>query len=155
VAQERLRALGAAVDQLDGAVAWRFRRNRTDLRVMELLQGQGPLSPSELAAATRLTNAALTAVVDRLVSGGFVQRRPDPADRRRVLVELTDVARHLAEETFAGLFRRVDGVLARYSDDELAVIVDFLTRTREAFLEHVADLLAREARTIRRRHEPR
>ncbi|GEM_PF-5966858 len=47
-------------------------------------------------------------------------------------------------KTFAGLFRRLDGVLARYTDDDLAIIVDFLAGARGAILGHVADLRAED-----------
>jgi DNA-binding MarR family transcriptional regulator len=108
--------------------------------VLELLEARGPLSPSELAAATGLTNAALTAVMDRLEQAGLVARRQDPTDRRRLLVDLTASARRAAGETFAGLFRRLDELLGRYSDAELATIVEFLTGARAALLGHAGEL---------------
>jgi DNA-binding MarR family transcriptional regulator len=46
----------------------------------------------ELAAATGLTTGAITAVIDRLERAGYIRRRPDPADRRKVRLRLEPAA---------------------------------------------------------------
>jgi len=47
-------------------------------------------SPGELAAELELSSGAMTSRLDKLERAGLVRRRPDPADRRGVKVELTD-----------------------------------------------------------------
>src|SRR3569833_1561798 len=47
---------------------------------------EGPQTASAIARHTRLTPAAVTALIDRLEKRGFVRRRPDPDDRRKVMV---------------------------------------------------------------------
>jgi DNA-binding MarR family transcriptional regulator len=47
------------------------------------------LNPTELMRATMLSSGGTTKRLDRLVEAGLVERRPDPADRRGVLVKLT------------------------------------------------------------------
>src|SRR5215212_8376542 len=46
-------------------------------------------SPGELSADLELSSGAMTNRIDRLEARGYVRRRPDPDDRRGVLVELT------------------------------------------------------------------
>jgi DNA-binding MarR family transcriptional regulator len=59
-------------------------------RVKALLQlAQGPLSVSGLAEAVSVDAPYATLIVDTLEDRGLVERHPDPADRRRKLVELT------------------------------------------------------------------
>lgn len=61
--------------------------------VLSALRRQGSpflLAASELAQAGRLTSGAMTNRIDRLEQAGLVRRLPDPQDRRRVLVQLTE-----------------------------------------------------------------
>jgi DNA-binding MarR family transcriptional regulator len=56
-------------------------------------------SPGALASACELSSGAMTNRIDRLEADGLVRRRPDPDDRRGVLVELTEEGRRLRVET--------------------------------------------------------
>ncbi|WP_353951122.1 MarR family transcriptional regulator [Knoellia sp. S7-12] len=47
------------------------------------------LSPGQLIAETLVTSGTMTNRVDRLLTRGFVERQPDPRDRRGVIVRLT------------------------------------------------------------------
>jgi len=47
------------------------------------------LNPTQLMRATMLSSGGMTKRLDRLVDAGLVKRRPDPADRRGILVGLT------------------------------------------------------------------
>ncbi|MCL8208095.1 MAG: MarR family transcriptional regulator [Actinomycetia bacterium] len=53
----------------------------------------GPLMAGDLARATGVSAASMTRLLERLEDRGLVVRAPDPADRRRVLVSLTDRGR--------------------------------------------------------------
>jgi DNA-binding MarR family transcriptional regulator len=58
--------------------------------VLGRLDREGPQSVSELAVAERVRPQSMAQTVSDLEADGFVTRRPDPDDRRRALVELTD-----------------------------------------------------------------
>ena len=60
--------------------------NATDLGSLCLLLLHGPAPAGRLAELTGLTTGAVTGVIDRLETGGFVRREVDPADRRKVIV---------------------------------------------------------------------
>ncbi len=68
------------------------RRNLTlpRRRLLMFLHESGRLRSSELAQRLAVTPRAVTALVDGLVDSGYVERRPDPSDRRATFVELTD-----------------------------------------------------------------
>lgn len=94
--QAAMAALGTAmqhyqrsVQSFDDAVGRALGLGPADLRCLDVLV-DGPHTAGSLARATGLRPAATTALVDRLAERGFVRRSPDPADRRRVVVELTD-----------------------------------------------------------------
>ena len=61
--------------------------------VLGRLDRQGAQSVSDLAAVERVRPQSMAQTVAELESEGLVSRRPDPDDRRRALVELTDQGR--------------------------------------------------------------
>lgn len=61
--------------------------------VLGRLDREGPLSVSDLAVAERMRPQSMAQTVGELEADGQVARRPDPGDRRRALVELTDAGR--------------------------------------------------------------
>lgn len=61
-------------------------------RALRLLHRDGAMRPGELAQRLRIAPRSATEVVDRLAARGLVRRRPDPGDRRALIVELTDAA---------------------------------------------------------------
>jgi DNA-binding MarR family transcriptional regulator len=116
--------------------------NRTDGRCLDLLEHRGRMSAGELARASGLTTGAITAVIDRLERAGYAQRVADPADRRRVLIEPTAKAREAAWELFSPLVELVEPLMARYSDDDLKMLIEFHRLGREVQEQH-AELLRR------------
>ena len=126
-----LRALSTEIDRLDQAAADRYGLNRTDMRALDIISRAGPLAPTDLARQLGFTTGGVTTVLDRLERAGYIRRRPAPGDRRRLLVEATQATAARDAEVFGGLIRQTSDLLAAYTDDQLLVIDDFLTRTRQ------------------------
>lgn len=61
--------------------------------VLGRLDREGPRSVSELATAERIRPQSMAQTVSDLEADGLLSRRPDPEDRRRALVELTESGR--------------------------------------------------------------
>jgi len=59
-------------------------------RILEVLSDEHGRSMGELAELVLMNHPALTKTMDRMVSNGFVHRRADAEDSRRVLVYITD-----------------------------------------------------------------
>ena len=57
------------------------------------------LSPTRLYEAAMISSGGMTDRIDRLERAGFVERRPDPKDRRGKLIALTDAGRRVVDET--------------------------------------------------------
>lgn len=74
------------------------------------------LSPGQLVTQAIVTSGTMTNRVDRLATKGLVQRRPDPDDRRGVLVALTDAGRQRADGALDGLIAREHELLAELGD---------------------------------------
>ena len=108
-----------ATQRHDEAVGARWRLNASERLCLSFLM-RGPQTASAIAAETRLTPAAVTALVDRLAERGFVRRRPDPNDRRKVMVEAGEAAMALVAEAYQPQQRAGVAMLAGYSEAELA-----------------------------------
>jgi DNA-binding MarR family transcriptional regulator len=134
-----------AYDQFEDTVAEYFGVNRRDMRCLEALDRAGRLTATEIARETGLTSGAVTAMLDRLERAGYVRRLRDEADRRRVLVEMTDQARQRAHEIYGPVADQVAD-FDRYTDDELAVIRDFLEWGSGQLISHAARVDAQRRR---------
>ena len=95
--------------------------------------GDGPMSLSRLADAAVRTTGGMTKIVDRLERRRLVERTPDPADRRGVLVGLTVEGRELSEKASDAYGIGRDRILARLSKEERQAIERDLDRLVSAF----------------------
>ena len=83
--------------QLDQALRV-FGLTRGSHNVLQVLGGATePLTPTEVSARLTVTSATVTGLLDTLETRGLARRRPHPADRRSVLVEITDDGRRLLD----------------------------------------------------------
>jgi DNA-binding MarR family transcriptional regulator len=113
----------------------------TDLEALDLLARHGPITPRQLAQLTGLTSGAITGLLDRLERRGYLQREPHPEDRRSVIVRpLTEAAFRDIGPAYMGMQQAMEELFARYSDDELAIVTDFLSRAATITGEQVTNL---------------
>jgi DNA-binding MarR family transcriptional regulator len=145
--QSDLEALGSeiragqrATEVVDDLVAELLGINRSDSRCFDILEERGRISAGELAAASRLTTGAITAVIDRLERAGYARRVPDPSDRRRVLVEITEDARQASWELMGPMVESSRPKIEQYSDEQVALILDWTRFGREVQEQHAERL---------------
>ncbi|GIH77202.1 MarR family winged helix-turn-helix transcriptional regulator [Planobispora longispora] len=84
------------------------------------------LSPGALLRATLVTSGTMTNRIDRLAAAGLVRRRPDPEDRRGVLVSLTEAGLKRVDDAFADLLRREHELLAGLGQREQQALAGLL-----------------------------
>ena len=138
----QIRAMSAQAILLSQAVADRLPVNSTDLECLDLLVLEGPLTAGRLAERSGLTTGAITGVIDRLERAGYARRVADPADRRRVIVEPRPEGVREIAPLYASLVQAMQALYARYSDQELATILDFTARAAAIGQEETARLRA-------------
>ncbi|MEU0564944.1 MarR family transcriptional regulator [Nonomuraea sp. NPDC005983] len=114
--------------------------NATDYYALNLLDLAGPLTSGELSTQTGLTTGATTRLIDRLEKGGHVRRVPDPADRRKVIVETSGQPEDL-DEVLSGTRRRLGELLRSYSQEEVATLFDYFRRAATAYQEATDELI--------------
>ncbi len=94
--QKAIRKLSAQSVLFSTAVSSRLGINSSDLECLDIVNLSGAATAGQLATITGLTTGAITGVIDRLEKAGFVRRRRDPNDRRRVIIEaLPDAEREI------------------------------------------------------------
>ena len=75
------------------------RLSRAGREALAVLEGAaGPLSPTTIAERLIVTTASVTSLLDTLERRGLVERRPDPTDRRKLLVVITDAGVELVDQ---------------------------------------------------------
>lgn len=138
-----VRAGQRATDSVDDLVCQLLGINRTDGKCMDILDHYGRMSAGELAEHSGLSTGAVTSVIDRLERAGYAHRVGDPADRRRVLVELTPEARRKSEELMGGMGERAAAAFPAYTDEQLELLLGFQRLGREIQEQHAAWLRER------------
>lgn len=96
------------------------------------------LTPGALLQQTLVTSGAMTNRLDRLEDAGFVRRRPDPDDRRGVLVRLTPGGKRRVDACLADLLDRERQFLSMLSADDETLLADLLRKMLVGFDRHVA-----------------
>ena len=120
---EEVRRSQNATDRFDSAVAEALGLNRTDMRCLDVVQREGPVTAGHLAEATGLTTGAMTVALDRLERAGY-------ADRRRVLVELTPELNSRAAEFYGEHMALSERLYHRYTLDQLELLLEFVGEGR-------------------------
>ena len=114
----------------------------SDLECLDIVALREDVTAGELALATGLTTGAVTGVLDRLEQAGFVRRERDAKDRRKVRVRLEPGTLAKAMPYYRSLERTMKKLLAAYSDAEIALLLGFFTRAREAMVSEIEKLRA-------------
>ena len=73
--------------------------------------------------------------IDRMQEAGWIERRPDPADRRARRLFLTDKARPILGRIWDVASETQDQVLAALSPDEAEQLIDLLRRVHGALAD--------------------
>ena len=134
-----------ATQKYDEAVGEIYGLSATERLCLSFLW-PGPQTASAIAREIRLTPAAVTALLDRLESRGFVRRKPDPNDRRKVLVEQADAAIKLTNEAYAPLGEEGAKNLAKYSEANLKIFAEVLSDSLALQEEMTRRLLERHGK---------
>lgn len=99
------------------------------------------LTPTTLAEALDTHPATLTNRLERLERDGYVTRAPDPSDRRRLLVALTDKGLRSWESAIEEQARTEEALLAPLSSTERDTMITLLRRVVLAVEENGPPLM--------------
>lgn len=133
--------LAATIVVFEQAVADQLQISMIHIHCANVLRLTGPMTAGQLAELTGLTTGAVTGMIDRLERAGFVRRERDPHDRRRVVVHADGAAmeREIGP-LYTPLAEASAALTAHYNDQELALLVDYLTRNNALTLSEAVNL---------------
>lgn len=103
--------------------------NATDLQCLNLLELQDALTPGDLARCCGLTTGGVTVVLDRLEKAGYIRREANPRDRRSLLIRPVPAKMRKLHKIYRSKSESLAEALSPYSERELELILDFVTRT--------------------------
>lgn len=103
------------------------------LRVLQIVDEKDSVTPKTLATQMGVSQATVSALVDKLVARGLVERLPSNEDRRQTNVTVTKDGRERLEDAPDALQQRYVRAFKKMADWEQAQLV--------ATLERVADML--------------
>jgi DNA-binding MarR family transcriptional regulator len=115
----------------------------TDLKALDLARHEPQLTAGRLAEITGLSTSAVTALLDRLENGGFIERRRDLQDRRKVYVVSTGRRDTEVMRVFGPLAEKMHRNLARYDEEQLALILDYQRQMHQGMSEMLRVLIER------------
>jgi DNA-binding MarR family transcriptional regulator len=96
-------------------------------------RGRHQATPSDIAAWHKMSPSGITGRLDALEKRGFIRRLPSPADRRKVIVELTGEGRQAWLDTFDPQGNEEAKVLAVLEPDEQEQFNEMLRRMMRVF----------------------
>ena len=102
--------------------------SRTEWEFLRRVDDMGSLSVSELATLLDLSLPVASRALQRLQQAGMVDRRMDPADRRRTRYVATARGRRVRAGFQAAMHEELTRVLGRWNDEDLATLADIFPR---------------------------
>jgi len=123
-----LRRILRATEIFARDLAQAARLTPAQLRVLQIAQGRGSTTPKALATQMGVSQATVTALVDKLVARGLVERRPSETDRRQVNVSVTPAGGAILSDAPDALQQRYVRAFEQLADWEQAQLVSSLER---------------------------
>ncbi|MDQ2811032.1 MAG: MarR family transcriptional regulator [Actinomycetota bacterium] len=133
---EALLELRLELSLLNHRIAAEVGLNDADLDCLEVISRQGPTSPARLTRHLRIHPATMTGILARLADSGWIERTPDPDDRRASVLKIAGKRDAQLRERYAVPRQAVVDAISARSPDDVAVVVavlnDLAGRVRNA-----------------------
>jgi DNA-binding MarR family transcriptional regulator len=100
--------------------------------VLKFVKREGPIPMSVIAQALYYSKQNLTHIVDQLVKDGYVERIPEPSDRRVMKIAITDRGRTFIDENKELLKNRMVKDLSHLSEEDLEHLSEAFKEIKEA-----------------------
>lgn len=106
-------------------------------KILYVLWQHDRISIIELSRLSGLANTTLTSMLDRMEESGLLTRLPDPQDRRKNLIALTDKARRLKESYDKVSLEMHEVYFKDFSTEEIIEFEKYLQRVLENVKEEL------------------
>lgn len=97
-----------------------------------------PLTPGEISSLTKLPTSTTTRVLDRLEQQGFIERRPDQTDRRRIVIQpQPEVMERFTSDSKNNPYTEIQEAMQQihngFTLDELLIVERYLQAVNSGF----------------------
>lgn len=106
--------------------------------VLRMIDTQGPQPQGEVARRLMVTAPVVTRLASTLVDAGLVERRPDPGDKRTVLMALTATGRRRVRAMRRDLLAAAHELLEPLPDEQRAAVAAALDQLQVLLPDHSA-----------------
>lgn len=107
----------------------------SQLTILDILSRAKESNMSDLARSMKVTTAAMTGIIDRLVRDGYVTRIDDPDDRRVIKIKLTAKGSNAVKSMCEQKKRMITRMFGALSQGERDEYLKILTRVRDGIKE--------------------
>ncbi len=135
---------GSAFVRTTDALLREFERRRREIadlsasafQTLSILEGAGEALPGHGVAERLLVRcASMTSLLDTLERRGLIERHPNPVDRRKVLIHMTDAGRAIVDQMFPVVHAASTEAFAHLSDSDRAQLIESLSIVRTRLSE--------------------
>lgn len=109
--------------------------NPSAYAILSELSLDGWLTNGQIAQRLGMSTGGVTPALDRLEKPGYIERSPNPADRRSSVVSITRRGQDLLRRTTERLAEELDPVIDGLTDREREAVLRFLITANDAYLQ--------------------
>ncbi|MGB9201265.1 MarR family winged helix-turn-helix transcriptional regulator [Methanobacterium sp.] len=127
--EEKQRQFIANIILSNQKIAEELKINTIDLQclnIIEMLGGEA--KPSEISKMTGLTTGGVTVMLDRLEKKNYIERVPNPNDRRSIVIHISSDKKSKLEDIYKSRKYTMEKILTNYDDQEISLILDYYTK---------------------------
>lgn len=93
--------------------------SKTHILLLDLLESNGPVRPSDLAEKLHVTTGGVTVLTTKLINAGYIKKTKNAADRRVYQIEITDEGIELLDNAYAHIELMVQRMFGMLTEDEV------------------------------------
>ena len=101
--------------------------------VMSTKDGKGAFTVTEISSLLQVTPAAVTHLINPLEEAGYIERLPDPNDRRIVRIGLTDKGTQTAETLISEVQENLIGLVNHLGVEDSKTLIRLMSKSIEFF----------------------
>lgn len=97
--------------------------------VMSTKDGKGAFTVTEISSLLQVTPAGVTHLINPLEEAGYIERLPDPNDRRIVRIGLTDKGTQTAETLISEVQENLIGLVNHLGEEDSKTLIRLLSKS--------------------------
>ncbi|GGH31676.1 MarR family winged helix-turn-helix transcriptional regulator [Paenibacillus segetis] len=109
--------------------------SKTELLMMIMLDRYGEITMSQMAEYSNIPMSTATGIVDRLVKLGYMKRNRSEADRRIVVIALSEMGEKLVSELKKQISEYVTMIDQALTDEEKSLLFNLFIKISQLFRE--------------------